>query len=59
MVRPATRHGLRLAGDTTNKLKADPEYEAHQRVGDGALRKLAARLHEDVGTSVKVFFATI
>jgi hypothetical protein len=42
MVRPATRHGLRLAGDTTNKLKADPEYEAHQRVGDGALRKLAA-----------------
>jgi hypothetical protein len=28
---PATRIGLRLAGDTTTKLKADPEYKhAHE-----------------------------
>jgi hypothetical protein len=31
VILPATRIGLRLAGDATNKLKADPEHKhAHE-----------------------------
>jgi len=33
MVLPPTRNGLRLAGDTTNKLKGNPENKrAHESV---------------------------
>jgi hypothetical protein len=34
MVLPPTRNGLRLAGDTTNKLKANPE---HKRTTESAV----------------------
>jgi hypothetical protein len=44
MVLPLTRNGLRLAGDTTNKPKADPEYK---RTHESAMIRYRAGLQRD------------